>query len=157
MGFTEYTTDGDKNKLLINTINSICNRINEDPSQNGPSLVTQFSQSVDFSRFKRKIMATKKSDDIYEKRTMAFQAMHLWNFGLKFTGTRFELLSQYVLLLRAILRNFDHHLHDIWRKEDGAFMLYNLTPDRFFKREGDLKPLLLRMNALCARQYEDVV
>jgi hypothetical protein len=145
MGFTEYTTDDDKNKLLINTINAICNRINEDPSQDGPSLVTQFSQSVDFSRFRRKIMATKKSDDIYEKRKMAFEAMHLWNFRLKFTRTRFEDLSQYVLLLRAILRNFDHHLDDIWKKDDGAFMLYNLRRDRYFHRDSDLKSMLLRM------------
>jgi len=90
-------------------------------------------------------MATKKLDDIYQKRQMAFQAMHLWNFGLKFTGTRFELLSQYVLLLRAILLNFDHHLDDVWRKEDGAFMIYNLTRDRYVHRDSDLKSMLLRM------------
>jgi hypothetical protein len=157
MGFTDYIMDSQKTKLLIYTIKAVCNRIHEDPSQDGRSPTPQFFRSAEFVNFKTKIIAADKETDIVQMRKTASEAIHIWRFGLNFIGTLFEDLSQYVLLLRDILYNFNHHFNDIWRKNDGAFMLYNLTPDRFFKREGDLKPLLLRMNALCARQYEDVV
>ena len=129
MGYTEYKTDDDKYKLLNETIDGVCNNMKVRLDYSVSPSTRKFFWSVNFSKFETLMKAAKEARETDEKISTAVEALQYWDFAVKL---RNELLSDYVRLLRDILaklRDYSQR-NDVWRKDDGTCVLYNITQER---------------------------
>ena len=116
---TTYINDGDKIKLLTDTINYI--------SKNTTAEFPQFEGAIDY--VKDVLRFPFDRDKVIR---LASDAIKLWNFALKFGVTK------HVSLLRQIIDLFKNHPNDVWKKEeDGEYTPCKIeyTPrDEYFRK-----------------------
>ena len=109
---TTYTTEDDKNRLLKETINGICNNLNV---HDKPGSNNYYFSGSQFTVFKRKIEEAKKMTTPERKRAKANEAIQDWDWD---AGSSWQILIYYVKLLRNILALFDNDKHDVWIKAE---------------------------------------
>jgi hypothetical protein len=133
---TTYISDEDKNKFLTNTINGVCNHLNELPGIDDRDPVRQFFGGEQFSNFKTQIGSAKTARGIENKKKCARAALDNWQFGLSTTRTpRVNNLLFYVVLLRNVLTEFKEHPDDVWSRDSETNKIVTVKRDEYFARQ----------------------
>lgn len=136
MGTTTYVSEEEKFKLFRDIINCICNNMDVRLNQYESSCYN-YVNSEAFTQFKSEMTAAKVTRNRLAARQHARQAIHSWDFNLKFRSILNQSLSRYVTLLRQIIYLLNQSLDDVWRLEhdDGknAPQIYNISRDEHFR------------------------
>ena len=111
---TEYNTEADKNKLLKETIDGICNNLEV---YDKPFSKNKFFSGHQFTVFKRNIEEAKKMTTPDRKRAKAAEAMQYWDSN---AGSSWQILIYHVRVLQNILALFedDEKMDDVWIKAE---------------------------------------
>jgi len=111
---TEYHTEADKNKLLKETIDGICNNLEV---YDKPFSKNKFFSSHKFTVFKRNIKEAKELTTPDRKRAKAAEAIQYWDWN---AVSSWLILIYYVKVLKHILALFDDasKMDDVWIKAE---------------------------------------
>ena len=128
----EYKTENDKNRLLQDTINAICNNLQVKLSMGSDFFKNKFFSSPKFVLFKTTIEDAKNGTNIDDQRTKAREAIDIWDFQVKFHP-----LSDYVKLLQQILDLFKDNSkrYHVWIKESRGCMLQTIEESQLLRQE----------------------
>jgi hypothetical protein len=128
----EYKTETDKNRLLQETIDAICNNLTVKIVMNGNFFNNVFLSNAQFDRFKTTILDAKNGTDIDDQRAKAREAIDIWDFKVKY-----EPLSNYVKLLQQILDLFKDNLkrYHVWIKDNNGCVLQTIEASQLLRQE----------------------
>ncbi len=140
---TEYHTEADKNKLLKETIDGICNNLNVHDKLGSHNYY--FSGS-DFTKFKNNIEEAKKMTTPARKRAKAAEAMQYWDWK---AGSSWQILIYYVKVLKHILALFDDasKMDDVWIKAEKSSDIETRSAS-FNEQRAHLSLLLAQLKAV---------
>jgi len=138
---TEYNTEADKNKLLKETIDGICNNldVHDKPGSNN-----YYFRGSKFTVFKSKIEMAKKMTTPERKRAKAAEAIQDWDWN---AGSSWQILIYYVKLLRNILVLFDDDMDAVWIKAEKSSDIETRSVS-FNARHAHLSLLLAQLKAV---------
>jgi hypothetical protein len=144
---TEYNTEADKNQLLKETIDGICNNLKVHDKLGSNNCY--FSGS-NFTVFKSAIEEAKKMTTPARKRAKAAEAMQYWDWK---AGSSWQILIYYVKLLRNILVLFDDDskMVDVWIKAEKSSEIQTRPQAgsvSFNKQHAHLSLLLAQLKAV---------
>jgi hypothetical protein len=136
---TEYNTEADKNQLLKETIDGICNNLDV---YDKPFSGNHYFSGSKFTVFKRKIKEAKTMTTPERKRAKAAEAIQDWDWN---AGSSWQILIYYVKLLRNILALFDDasKMDDVWIKAEKSSEIQTM-----FAQHAHLSLLLAQLKAV---------
>jgi hypothetical protein len=140
---TEYHTEADKNKLLKETIDGICNNLNVRDKLGSHNYY--FSGSK-FTVFKSKIEEAKKITTPERKREKAAEAIQNWDWK---AGSSWQILIYHVRVLQNILALFedDEKMDDVWIKAEKSSDIETRSAS-FNEQRAHLSLLLAQLKAV---------
>jgi hypothetical protein len=123
---TEYYTTKDKERLLLETINNICNNLHIPNLSRDVNSKNIFFKRSAFTEFKTIIKKAEVQMNVELQKELAREAIDLWDFQVIF-----QPLAKYVELLKQILQLFrDFSTVDlVWIKNEKTCVLQTRSPD----------------------------
>ena len=140
---TEYNTEADKNKLLKETIDGICNNLNV---HDKPFSNNHYFSGDQFTVFKRNIKEAKELTTPDRKRAKAAEAIQYWDSN---AGSSWQILIYHVRVLQNILALFedDEKMDDVWIKAEKSSKIQTRSAS-FNAHHAHLSLLLAQLKAV---------
>jgi hypothetical protein len=143
---TEYNTEADKNGLLKETIDGICNNLNV---HDIPFSNNHYFSGSNFTVFKSAIEWAKKMTTPSRKRAKAAEAIQYWDWK---AGSSWQILIYHVRVLQNILALFedDEKMDDVWIKAEKSSKIQTRPQAgsaSFNKQHAHLSLLLAQLKA----------
>jgi hypothetical protein len=128
----EYKTESDKNRLLQETINGICNNLKVTRVMDSNFFKNAFLSTPKFDLFKTTIQDAKNGTNIDDQKSKAREAIDIWDFKVNS-----EPLSNYLKLLQEILDLFRDKLkvYHVWIKYDDSRVLQTIEESKLLRQE----------------------